>query len=70
MMNQSDIITYHTGGYIAADQIVGNADYNNGVAYGTGNGLEASSGQLSLGMLSLALLGLMGYYALTRGRQM
>ena len=63
-MNQSDIIAIQLGqsGGLT-DQIIGNNDYLAGTAsYGAAPGAD---GKLSLGILSIAILGLMGFYVLT-----
>lgn len=62
-MNQSDVIAYQLGQNGLTDQIIGNNDYLVGSAsYGAAPGAD---GRLSLGILSLAILGLMGFYVLT-----
>ena len=66
-MNQGDVIGYHTGSFAMADQIIGNADYNNGVPFGAR--FSDGTGRASLGMLSAAVLGVMFFYIATRGRQ-
>lgn len=66
-MNDSDVLAYHTGTFGLADSIVSNADYFSGAPYGAVDG--GGTGRASLGMLSVAILGLMFFYIATRGRQ-
>lgn len=65
-MNQSDIISFQLGQSVA-DQYPGNNDYLVGTAtYGAAPGAD---GRASLGILSILILGLMGFYVLTHTKQ-
>lgn len=66
-MNQNDVIGYHTNTYALADQLVGNADYTNGASFAAVD--SGGTGRISLGVLSVAILGVMFFYVATRGRQ-
>lgn len=68
-MNQNDVIGYHTGSYAMADQLVGNADYEQGTGAAWRAYAANGTGRVSLGMLSVAILGVMFFYVATRGRQ-
>lgn len=72
LWGQREVIGYHTGSnsVALADQLVGNADYQQGgsamyAAYG-----PCTVGRTSLGILSVAILGVMFFYVATRGRQL
>lgn len=65
-MNQNDIIAFQLGSAVA-DQYPGNNDYLVGTAsYGASPGAD---GRASLGILSILILGLMGFYVLTHKAQ-
>lgn len=67
-MNINDVLAYHTGTYAMPDQIISNEGYVSGSGYA---GDDASgTGRVSLGMLSIAIIGVMFFYVATRGRQL
>ncbi len=63
-MNHSDVLDLHTGSYTMPD-IIGGAD---SVLSGASR-VTVGTGKASLGVLSLAIIGVMFFYVATRGRQ-
>ena len=69
MWGQKDVIGYHTGGNVLADNLAGNSDYQQVGATMYSSYGSCAVGRASLGILSIAILGVMFFYVSTRGRQ-
>lgn len=70
-MDNDSVMAMHLSQYVVGGDIASNADYVGGAGQSFSDELSrAATGRVGLGILSLAILGVMFLYVSTRSRQL
>ncbi len=67
--SDGDVMRFHMGQAAVADQMTSDDDYGTGAPSIVGTVVSGIEGRIGLGILSVAILGVMFFYISTRSRQ-